>query len=95
MSEYTCPPISANLLYHTTATNKKVTRILFFVLMLYNDREVARLITIAGFLFLDACDPNWRSTRDGLTYSGFAASILVVIVSSSVVWFHIIWHKSE
>ena len=46
-------------------------------------------------LFSDACDPKWRNTRDGLIGSGFAASILVVIFSSSVVLFHICWHISE
>ena len=57
---------------------------------------VVKRSMLISFVFpLDACDPNWRSTRDGLTYSGFAASILVVIFSSSVVWFHIIWHGSE
>ena len=39
-SKYTCRPIIANLLYHTTATNEKVTRMWFLVLMLYSDRVV-------------------------------------------------------
>ena len=43
----------------------------------------------------DACDPSWRSTRDGLIGSAFVVSIVAFIFGAAMVWTHIYYHKSK
>ena len=43
----------------------------------------------------DACDPIWRSTRDGLIGSAFAVSIVAFISGTAMVWTHIYYHKGK
>ena len=42
--------------------------------------------------FSDACDPSWHSSRDGLTYSAFAISIVASIFTANLICVHIYWH---
>ena len=51
---------------------------------------------LISFAFpLDACDPKWRSTRDGLIGSAFAVSIVAYIFAAAAVLVHVHYHKSE
>ena len=43
----------------------------------------------------DACDPNWRSTRDGLITSAIGAFIVAYIFAAAAVWIHVYYHKSK
>ena len=47
------------------------------------------------FSFSDACDPSWRSTRDGMTYSAFAISIFTSNFTINLIFVHICWHNIE
>ena len=47
------------------------------------------------FSFSDACDPSWHSTRDGLSYSAFAISIVALIFTGNWICVHIYWHKTR
>ena len=47
------------------------------------------------FSFSDACDPSWRSTRDGLIGSAFAISIVAYIFTINLMCVHVYWHNSE
>ena len=47
------------------------------------------------FSLSDACDPNWRSTRDGLTYSAFAISIVAYILTANLICVYIYLQISE
>ena len=44
---------------------------------------------------LDACDPSWRSTRDGLIAIAFTVSIVAFILGAATIWTHIYYHKSK
>ena len=47
------------------------------------------------FSLSDACDPSWRSTRDGLTYSAFEVSILAYISTTIMFFVHVYLNRSE
>ena len=47
------------------------------------------------FSLSDACDPTWRSTRDGLTYSALAVSLFAFIYTANWICVHIYWQKCE
>ena len=47
------------------------------------------------FSLSDACDPSWRSTRDGLTYSTFVFSIVAFIFTANWICAHAYWQRSE
>ena len=47
------------------------------------------------FSLSDACDPSWHSTRDGLTYSAFAISIMAFIFTANRICVYIYWQKRE
>ena len=52
-------------------------------------------LNATAFFLIDACDPTWRSTRDGLFISGFVASILSFILAALVVWIHVYYNYSS
>ena len=48
------------------------------------------------FLFLSGpCDPSWRYTRDGLTYSGLAFSIVALFVPFIALFIQFLLWKSN
>ena len=56
---------------------------------------VKRSRLLQMFFPSDACDPSWRSTRDGLIGSAFAASIVAYIFAAAAVFVHVHYHKGE
>ena len=56
---------------------------------------VKRSMLISFAFPLDACDPKWRSTRDGLIGSAFTVSIVAFILSAAMIWTHIYYHTSK
>ena len=47
------------------------------------------------FFFSDACDPSWRSTRDGMVISAFVVSIVAYIFTINLICVHAYWHNGE
>ena len=63
--------------------------------MLIHHSGKRKWVITAVVSLLDACDPRWRITRDGLIGSAFGASIGAYTFAALAVWAHVYYHISK
>ena len=62
----------------------------------HTSTSVVKQVTFSCFFSLsDACNPSWRSTRDGRTYLAFVYSIVAYIFTATLICVHVYYNRSE